>query len=330
MYSSKDISIVIVSYNRPQEIERNFVHLERMHSKPYEVLVVDQSEKTDTKRICQKHFKKIKNLRYLRSEKPSIAMAKNVGVRNASNHTSILLFLDDDAYVGPDYLDEITSAYNRLTDAVGIAGEESVSLNRFPKNRGFFFKMGFLLESYYKRLFFLGFIGDKYRRVTSPFGNTLPYTSDVDKLAQWFSGTDPSYKKFVFKDLKFDENFFGWSLGEDIDISYRIYKKYGPLYIVPSSLIHSHPQREWTEERKIKAIYMNQINHFYLFYKDMPEMRLRFIWNYIGIFVYRTFAILNFSKFKDNYREWRYLAKSFNYCLRNREKIKKGNLSLPI
>jgi GT2 family glycosyltransferase len=332
MYKSSDISVIIVSYNRPSELERNFEHLVKMHSKPFEVLVVDQSEKPDTKNVCKKYSKKIKNLRYLRSEKPSIAIAKNVGVRNVSKQSKIVLFLDDDAYGGPTYMDEIIGAYNRHPEAVGIYGEEDMynpkNFRKIKKSK--FQKFKFFIEKSVKKLFLLGYRGDNGYRVLSPYGNTYTYEMKRDFPAQWFGGSNPSYKSYVFKDIRFDESFFGWSLGEDLDVAYRIHKKYGKMYIVPSSLVHISPPREDTPERRIRRIYMNQINHYYIFKKDMPEMKMRYAWNLIGIFIARALLLFDFRKFDINWIEFKHFILSLIYCSKNAKKIEHGDLSLPV
>ncbi|VVB80258.1 Glycosyl transferase family 2 [uncultured archaeon] len=323
MYSSKDISVVIVTYNRPEEIKVALEGLKNQKSKPYEVLVVDQSENPETKKETEKYKKFIPRLRYLRSEIPSIAIAKNKGLKKTSK-TKIVLFLDDDAALGPDYMDEIVQAYNTL-DANGIFGFYDVG----GYENSLLKESGFKLKEKIKSLFLLGNCNDSSFRITSPYGNTSTFKIRKPVKAEWFPGTDPSYKKEVFKDLEFDENFFGWSLGEDVDISYRIHKKYNGLYAIPASVSHHHPQREWTIERKIKAIYMNQINHLYLFYKDMPEMRIRFTWNLVGISLYRFLSLFNLKNSKNNYIEFEHYLRSLAYCIKNKEKIKSGDLSIP-
>jgi cellulose synthase/poly-beta-1,6-N-acetylglucosamine synthase-like glycosyltransferase len=330
MYTSKDISIIIPTYKRPDKLELNLSHLAKLRQKPFEVILIDQSEDNLTKEVFKKFEKKIKNLRYFHSKKPSIAKAKNLGLKFSSIKTKIVLFLDDDAYVGEDYLGEMIAGYNRHPGAVGIFGEEKIFQKKYSERKKISQKFIEILANYYKRLFFLSFRGDKSWRITSPFGNTATLDLDGDVEAEWFPGTDPSYKKFVFKSLKFDENFIGWSLGEDIDIAYRIHKKFGKLYIIPSSLIHENPKREDTAERRIKRIYMNQINHFYLYYKDMPEMKCRFIWNEVGIFLYKLLALLNITNYKSNLFEIKHLYKAFVYCMKNKNKIKLGDLSIPL
>lgn len=323
MYTSKDISVVIVTYNRPNEIKIALDGLKNQEIKPKEVLVVDQSEKEDTKKEVTKYKKLIPGLRYLRSEVPSIAIAKNKGLSETAK-AKIVLFLDDDASIEKNYFKELVKAYNSL-DANGIFGFYDVpGYEKSPIK-----ELKFKIKEKVKSIFFLGNCNDRSFRVTSPYGNTSTFRIKKPVTAEWFPGTDPSYKKEVFKDIKFDENFFGWSLGEDIDIAYRIHKKYGKLYAIPAPISHNHPQKEWTPERKIRAIYMNQINHFYLFYKNMPEMGIRFLWNLFGITLYRIISLLDLRNSKKNYVEFKHYLKSLSYCIKNKEKIKKGDLSIP-
>src|SRR3989304_1213140 len=121
LYKIKDISVVIPTYNRPQYLERNLSNLLKIKTLPYEILVVDQSEKDLSKKVCEKYKKKLKvPLKYLFSKVPSTSRAKNMGLKNADKRTKIVLFLDDDAYLLPNYLERIIEVYNKHPDAMGV------------------------------------------------------------------------------------------------------------------------------------------------------------------------------------------------------------------
>jgi GT2 family glycosyltransferase len=320
--------MIIVTYNRPNELKRNFEHLRKLKTFPREILIIDQSENDKTYDLCLKYKKIIPIIEYHHQKKPSIPMAKNLGVKKSSDYSKILLFLDDDAFIDPSYIDEIVGYYNTLDDPNGVFGFDyyrfgNVDIRKLSAN------IKFQISRAVRKFFFLGYVGDDIFGVTSPYGanSTLPINSPVK--AEWFPGTDPSYKKEILKKIKFDENFFWWALGEDVDISYRINKKYGKLYIVPASISHVHPPHEDDFTRKVRKIYMNQINHFYLFYKLMPEMKIKFIWNIVGIVLLRTLRMLQPGKFNKRYIEWKFFLKSLAYSINNRQKIKKGDLSIP-
>lgn len=321
--------MIIVTYNRPNEIKRNFDHLKKLKTFPREILVVDQSENKKTKNVCIEYKKIIPIIKYLHQKKPSIPMAKNLGVKKSSDKSKILLFLDDDAFVEPSYMDEIVTYYNTIENVNGVFGFDyykfgNVDIRNLSQN------IKFQIGRAVRRFFFLGYVGDEIFGVTSPYGanSTLPITSPV--RAQWFPGTNPSYKKEILKKIKFDENFFWWALGEDVDISYRINNTYGNLYVVPASISHIHPPHEDDYVRKVRKIYMNQVNHLYLFYKLMPQMKIRFAWNILGIALLRTFSLLQINKFNKRFIEWKFFIKSLVYAFKNKERIKKGDLSIPV
>lgn len=328
-YTSKDISIIIVTYNRPNELKRNFEHLVKLKTLPREIIIVDQSENKNTQQLCLRYKKKIPIIKYLHQTKPSIPMAKNLGVQKSSDRAKILLFLDDDAFVAPPYLDEILSYYNSLDDPNGIFGFNYAKFGNKDLSN-IFENFKFQIGKSVRKIFLLGYVGDNIFGVTSPYGANSTFAINAPVRAEWFPGTNPSYKKEILKKIKFDENFFWWALGEDVDISYRINKKYGNLYVVPASISHIHPPHEDDHVRKIRKIYMNQVNHFYLFYKLMPEMKFRFAWNIIGITLLRTFAMLQLKKFNKRFIEWKFFIKSLAYSIKNRKQIRKGNLSIPV
>src|SRR5690606_32370136 len=115
----------------------------------------------------------------------------------ASKRTKIILFLDDDAYVGEEYLDEMVGWYNKLRHANGLFGFDYLKFGKGEMPVGFVRRLLFFTEKLVKATFFLGYLGDKEFRITSPYGNTSTLTIDVPVRAEWFPGTDPSFKKEI-------------------------------------------------------------------------------------------------------------------------------------
>ena len=321
MYKSTDISIIIPTYNRAKYLEKNLSYLIKQNSKAKEILIIDQSKDNLTKKVYAKYKNKIKNLKYYHYNKPSIAQAKNLGLKKVLKKSKILLFLDDDAYVGKTYLNEIIEGYNDHPDAFGISGLHPITI----KTNSFKFN----IWNTYKKIFLLGSLTNKKLLFNAPYNNKGWLDHNKMYKAEWFSGTNPSFKKLVFSKLRFDDNFFGWSLGEDIDISYRIYREFGQLYTIPSSLRHEHPPAQYDLKKALFRIYMNQINHFYLYYKLMPNKTLEFFWNLFGIALYRILSLFNVWKIKKNYYESKHFFISLFYCLKNKRKIRRGDLSIP-
>jgi hypothetical protein len=75
-----------------------------------------------------------------------------------------------------------------------------------------------------------------------PNGHTsYPYEPRHVISCKWLSGCNNSWKRKVFDEFQFDNNLLGYSFNEDVDFSYRVYKKYpGSLLMTPKArLVHN-------------------------------------------------------------------------------------------
>lgn len=316
MYSESDISIVIPTYNRAEDLRKTLISSKEVIKNVKEVVIVDQSKNDETKNLIKKM--KIANIRYVFSKVPSIARARNKGAGSLSKGTKIVAFIDDDVDVRIDYLKEILRIFNENpgAKAVGIYNG-SESLSGFNK-----------IENFAKKLFFLGYTENKTARITSPYGNTYPGKLNKVVNSQWLPGVNMAYKKEVFNDQKFDENLLGYTVAEDIDFSYRLYlKNKDGVYLSPfAKVIHRASTVERTPKRRMS--YINQVDHFYFFFKNYNNtflQRVKFIWSLFGITILRTIKLILSPK-KTNYLKWKYYFESLSYCLSNMEKIRKGKV----
>jgi len=330
LYKIKDISVVIPTYNRPQYLERNLSNLLKIKTLPYEILVVDQSEKDLSKKVCEKYKKKLKvPLKYLFSKVPSTSRAKNMGLKNADKRTKIVLFLDDDAYLLPNYLDKILEIYNNYPDAAGV---KSFDFDKYKwyKNLSALKKTSFLIGQSIKKILLLGNQIENGFIINSPYGNSSPLFINKIEKAMWFPGTDQSFKKEVLQKISFDDHLIGWSLVEDIDITYRMSKAGYSLYETPfARLVHDHPASELAINQIIKRSYINQVMHYYFYRKNMPEHQIKYYFNLIVIFLLRFMGIFNPMKVKMNSKSFYYFLVSLAYTFKNRKKIAAGNIVIP-
>jgi glycosyltransferase involved in cell wall biosynthesis len=78
----------------------------------WEVLVVDNNSKDDTREVIQDFCRRFPaRFRYMFEPKPGKSYALNSGIRNA--HGDILAFMDDDVTVDPAWLANLTSSLHR-------------------------------------------------------------------------------------------------------------------------------------------------------------------------------------------------------------------------
>lgn len=313
MYKTEDISVIIPTYNRAEDLKETLNSFKKDFSKLNEVIIVDQSPNQDTKKLVKKFGNR--KIKYVFSKIPSLTIARNVGIARASKKSKIICFLDDDVTLGKNYFNEVLHVFNDYPDAKAVgAYTDSSKSNPFDR--------------FLKKIFFLGHLEtESQARITSAYGNTYPQRLNRIINSQWLPGVNMCYKKEVFDEQKFDENLLGYTIAEDIDFTYRLWKKYPKsLLITPFAKIK---HRASTKERlpTKKMVYVNQIDHFYFNLKNLNKnfkQKIIFIWSLTGITLLRTLNLLSLKKI--NYLKWKYYLQSLFYCVKNTKNIKKGKL----
>ncbi len=315
-YQLEDITVIIPTYNRSEDLAITLKSLLPSAKKLKEIIIVDQSSDEKTKKLIKKlNNKKIK---YVYSKIPSISISRNIGIKNLSGNSRIVCFLDDDVNISKLYFDKILEVFNTESGALAVGGYIGC-----PK-MGFFAK----LENFLKKIFFIGHYEKNAARIISAYGNSYPSFLNRVITAQWLPGVNMVYKKEVFNEQKFDENLLGYTIAEDIDFGYRLWKKHPEsIFITPyAKIIHRASKIERCPTKKMG--YINQIDHFYFFLKNMggsAVYKLKFAWSLLGISLLRTLNML-IKPSKITYLKWKYFFSSLFYCLFNLSKIRKGIL----
>lgn len=300
-------SIIIPTYNRVAELTDLFNSLLKQTDLITEIIIVDDSEKNNIKILIedlQIGFKeKNVELIYIRNMRgKSLTIARNIGIKKAI--ADIILFLDDDVILDDNYLREILHTYNEYPNALGVQGfiqnvngiKENVIVER--------------IKTIMHKLFYFSF-NYKNKCEVLPSTNTL-YPSNIDEITkcQWLSGANQSYRRKVFEEFNFDENLRRYSFKEDVDLSYRIYKKYpNSLLITPhAKLIHKTSNAGRLPKKEL--IIMKQTYSLYFFYKNIDltyKNRLIFFWCQVGYFI-RSFSNFILNPSKTTYLGFRYFV----------------------
>jgi glycosyltransferase involved in cell wall biosynthesis len=118
MVSEILISVIIPTYNRNESLQETLASLAQQTypSEHFEVVVVDDGSTDGTGKIAQKHFPF--HLQYIKQENRGSASARNAGADNARG--SLLIFIDDDILVEPDYLGELYEKHHKLDRIIGM------------------------------------------------------------------------------------------------------------------------------------------------------------------------------------------------------------------
>ena len=316
MLKLKDISVIIPTYNRAQDFsEKTLKAILPFANKLNEIIIVDQSSNNETKKLTSKI--KNKNIRYVYSSPPSITIARNSGVKKSSEKSKLICFLDDDVGLGANYFKEIIKIFNNDTDAKAAAGflihpEQNTSSKLF---------------SLIKKIFFLGSLEKNRARIISAYGNTYPLSLKEIITSQWLPGVNMVYKKEVFKEQKFDENLLGYTIAEDTDFSFRLFKKYpNSVFITPfAKIVHLTSFSERTPAKEMA--YINHIDHFYFNFKNLNNSlkeKIIFVWSLTGIIILNLMLLFSFNKNK--FLKSVYTFEALFYCFTHLSKIKKGEL----
>lgn len=319
-----NISIIIPTYNRYDDLSQTLDSIFFQTRYPNEILIIDDSENESISNLIKREKSRFEkreiDLKYYRNpHQKGSGIARNFGMKLAQGE--IILFLDDDVILDPNYIAEILKVYKQNPHAIGVQGYIT-NLKNISKFR-------FLYNKIFYRY-------NQERNICRVLISTnVVYPSSVDEIikCEWLSGCNQSYRKNKIADFKFDENFRRYSLKEDVDLSYTIYKRNpGSLLLTPSAkLVHKAVDVGRMPGKTIR--FMEYVHSFYLFSKSMDQNLLnilKFYWAWGGEILLSSPWFI-FNRFKkgsqEGYLYWKYGFEAFLYCLKNLKKIKSGDLS---
>lgn len=116
MSSTPHVSVVMPTINRPQDVERALSSIVHVDYPSWDMLVVDQSDDGQTRQIVQRYAHTLPQLNYRHLHLKNCSRARNVGIEETSGE--ILVFLDDDCTVRPDWLTQIVEVLDRHPHAM--------------------------------------------------------------------------------------------------------------------------------------------------------------------------------------------------------------------
>lgn len=316
------VSVIIPTYNRVDDLSACLKSVDRQTSLPKEVIIVDDSDTSEVQHYIEslqdKFTKNGVSLKYIRNTAgKSLTIARNVGIQNANSE--IILFLDDDVVLDTNYIKEILFIYVQIPSAVGVQG----LITHLPKTN--------FIVSLLNRFFYLGHNEELRGRVLSSTSCTYPsvqegYRSPVP--CEWLSGCNQSYRKEVFLRLQFDENLKKYSYKEDVDLSYRVFKSWPrSLYLAPAAKCVHNVSTAGRLPKKAR-IEMEEIYTLYFFYKNIDQKfwnKCIYVWSRAGYLV-KNIGIVFFKIREHRLLYIRYLVGAIGISLRNKNKIKKGDL----
>jgi len=138
-YLNPKVSIIIPTYNRPHLAGRAIKSVLNQTHQNFEIILVDDSPNNDTKEVVKQL--KDERIKYIKSEDikrgSAAARKRNLGIRNISQDSKYIAFLDDDDEFLPTFLEETLKKLEQENEvvAVGVYGESRLEDGRKLKRR---------------------------------------------------------------------------------------------------------------------------------------------------------------------------------------------------
>lgn len=194
--NSPQISVVIITRNRPEKLLQCLKSLAQNTIKNVEVIIVDQSDKENTKLPLSRVLHKIK-IQYLHSKERGKTRGLNTAIPLCS--APIIAFTDDDCIVTKKWLENILNSFDRHREISAVFGS---TYPNDPENHKSFF-------------------------CPSTFSPNTP-EHKMKHLQKWESvgvGNNMAYRKKVFTELGLFKEWLGpgsiGSNGEDAEMALR-------------------------------------------------------------------------------------------------------------
>ncbi len=116
------ISLIIITKDRPKDLEECYRSLHAMTCHPNEFILIDSSSSDTTRSLTDRFSKTVPfPVHYIHEPRKGFPIARNTGLSKASYAWAA--FTDDDCVVDPDFLCALKQAINKHAGAAAIAGE---------------------------------------------------------------------------------------------------------------------------------------------------------------------------------------------------------------
>ena len=195
----------------------------------------------------------------------------------------LLLFIDSDVILNPDYVEKVIGTFEKYPQALGVAGWEKATDYQFLN--------GVLYQTIeiFRKLFLLW-----HSSKNSCNNFEYPLKLENTTCSQYLNGRCSSIKKFVFNEFQFDENLKGYSWMEDFLFSASINKKYPKSLLINPEVTYTHIYNDETTSTKPTGKNLVEIkrrNRKYVLTQLWGSQGLLiFGWQNLGILAFKAIA----------------------------------------
>jgi GT2 family glycosyltransferase len=319
--SLPSLDVIICTYHRVDDLERTLRSLIIQLHKPNRILIVDNADDAATEALVHELTPALSacgiELTYERNTRGnSLTVARNIGI-DRSNH-DVLLFLDDDVELAPEYVREILQFLANQPSVMAAQGY----IDRPAPDR---------VRNWLYRIMGEFHFRPKICRATSSISAIYPFPKPNQPIPCTFlSGANHAVRRSVFTQLRYDEKLQKYADGEDLDMGLRISRVFrNGLYLVPTAtLIHlSAPAGRLPSH---DLILMQEVYGLYLLKKLFPGSPFSwvfYLWSRLSRALFRLATAIPGSP--DRRALLKYTFAAYGYCLTHLRQILKGDLQLP-
>jgi glycosyltransferase involved in cell wall biosynthesis len=268
-----DISVIVCTRNRKDDLMKLVKSLCVQSRMPDELIIVDASDNDDTKEFIGERRNHLPFDCAYTHTASGLTRQRNMGI--GFSRGKYLFFFDDDVVLENEFIDIVYSSFKTFEsdNVAGIMGR-IVNIPSLTRSWEWLFKKIFLLSDFGK---------GRVKLSGLPSIRIDGELSFVESL----SGGCTAYKREVFEHFRFDEKLKEYAYLEDVDFSFRVGRKYRLLYQPKARLMHFPSTYLTVDSRKLRKMFIQ--NHLYLFHKNMPKDFPHFFgyWiSVIGAFLY--------------------------------------------
>jgi len=209
-----DVLAIVATKARPVALKRTFQSLAMQSAHPQAIIVVDASDDSDTRNICENGIDDLgSEVLWIKAEEQGAALQRNQGIVFANQQ--MVLFFDDDIVFEPKCIARLWEA---LHAERRLGGVNAMILNQRYHSPGAPTRLLFTLLNGGRENTFAG-------KVIGPAINLLP--EDRDGLpdivpVEWLNTTCTMYRREALPSPPFDSFFRGYSLMEDVALSIKV------------------------------------------------------------------------------------------------------------
>lgn len=271
-----DISIIICTKDRADDLRRLLDSLCHQNRMPNEAIIIDASQNEKTKDMVEHERAQIPFPVIYKTTDPGLTRQRNIGVDLSQGE--YICFFDDDVILDPDYISIIEATFKQpvMDQLGGVTGR----ITNIKENASAW-------EKFFRKIFFLNDFGQGKIKFSGFPSHKIDKKPAFVKI---LSGCNMVYRRDVFSEFHFDECFSGYSYLEDVDFSFRVGKKF-LLYYQPKAKIEHYPTAYKTYDSRALRKMMIQ-NHRYLFKKNHDQKFINIMCHLIsimGVFLYNGF-----------------------------------------